>query len=157
MKYLHVRHILFVFILLLGFSVSAEEQLTKGSVELSGVQSLVWGEYTINPVKHTEEQWNFYVVVVPKTVRQGKLIEIARDFFKRFPHTRVRFFSDTEHLQQYIDRDRYFNDSTGTVREVSFPDSTWIQDHFLANINNRSGQRKWILENRYGSKIHSLP
>lgn len=45
------------------------------------------------------EEWRFYVVVVPKDVRQGLLIKMAQEFYAKHPNTRVRFFSDKTHLR----------------------------------------------------------
>lgn len=132
---------------------------TKGPITLAGVKSSVWGSYEIRPMLFPSETWRFYVIVVPADVRQGTLIEMSKDFAKKFPQTRARFFSNSKHIQQYVDRDRYMNDKTGTVKEVDFPPSRWVQDHLLANINNRSRDfgRAWMLEDRYGNRISPLP
>lgn len=131
----------------------------KGPITLAGVKAAVWGDYSIRPMLFPTEDWRFFVVVVPKDVRQGTLIKIAQDFYAKHPNTRVRFFSDTKHLKQYVDRDRYVNDKTGKVKEVAFPKSEWVQDHLLGNINNRSKDlgRQWMLEDRYGNRIAPLP
>lgn len=131
----------------------------KGPLELAGVKASVWGEYSIEPMLFPGESWKFVVVVVPKDVRQGALIKMAQDFYRLYPNTRARFFSDTAHIKQYADRDRYMNDKTGKVKEVPFPKSEWVQDHLLGNINNRSKQhgRQWMLEDRYGNRIAPLP
>lgn len=132
---------------------------TKGPLTLAGVKSSVWGSYDIRPMLFPSETWKFYVIVVPADVRQGTLIEISKAFAQKFPQTRARFFSNTKHIQQYVDRDRYMNDKTGTVKEVDFPPSKWVQDHLLGNINNRSRDhgRAWMLEDRYGNRISPLP
>lgn len=132
----------------------------KGSLmTLADVKTEVWGSYKIRHMLFPSEEWEFVVVVVPKNVRQGTLILMAKDFFAKHPNTRARFFSDKRHIQQYVDRDRYVNDSAGRVREVAFPDSQWVQNHLLANINNRSKthNRRWMLEDRYGNNISFLP
>lgn len=131
----------------------------KGPISLAEVKASVWGEYAIQPMLFPAETWRFHVVVVPKDVRQGTLIKMAQDFYKKHPNTRARFFSDTKHLQQYVDRDRFMNDKTGKVKEVAFPKSEWVQDHLLGNINNRSKEngRQWMLEDRYGNRIAPLP
>lgn len=131
----------------------------KGPITLAGVKATVWGEYAIRPMLFPAEEWRFHVVVVPKEVRQGTLIKMAQDFYAKHPNTRARFFSDTTHLKQYVDRDRYMNDKTGKVKEVDFPKSEWVQDHLLGNINNRSKEngRQWMLEDRYGNRIAPLP
>lgn len=130
----------------------------KGPTTLAGVKATVWNDYSIRPMLFPAEEWRFVVVVVPKDVRQGTLIKMAQDFYAKYPNTRARFFSDTKHLKQYVDRDRYVNDKTGKVREVDFPKSEWVQDHLLGNINNRSKElgRQWMLEDRYGNRIASL-
>lgn len=131
----------------------------KGAITLAGVKATVWGEYSIRPMLFPSEEWRFVVIVVPKEVRQGTLIKMAQEFFVRYPNTRARFFSDTKHLRQYVDRDRFMNDKTGKVKEVDFPKAEWVQDHLLGNINNRSKQhsRQWMLEDRYGNRIAPLP
>ena len=106
-----------------------------------------------------DEEWEFYVIVVPIDVRQGTLIRIAKEFFAKYPHTRARFFSDKKHIQQCVDRDRYLNDRTDRVPKVEFPNEEWVQNHLLGNINNRSSEyrRHWMLEDRYGNNISLLP
>lgn len=133
--------------------------LAKGPLSLAGVETEVWGSYKIQPTLFPHEVWDFVVVVVPVEVRQGSLIKIAKDFNAKHPMTRVRFFSDKQHIQQYVDRDRYYNDSTGSVKEVDFPDSEWVQNHLLGNINNRSSlfNRHWMLEDRHGNRVMLLP
>lgn len=131
----------------------------KGPITLAGVKAAIWGDYAIRPMLFPTEEWRFHVIVVPKEVRQGTLIKMAQDFHTKHPNTRARFFSDTTHLKQYVDRDRYMNDKTGKVKEVDFPKPEWVQDHLLGNINNRSREngRQWMLEDRYGNRISSLP
>jgi len=131
----------------------------KGPLVLADTKTEVWGSYKIRHMLFPKEEWEFVVVVVPKDVRQGTLIRMAKDFYAKYPNTRARFFSDKRHIQQYVDRDRYVNDSTGRVREVDFPDSEWVQSHLLGNINNRSKafNRRWMLEDRYGNNISVLP
>lgn len=130
----------------------------KGPLTLAGVEVTVWGVYDIRPMLFPKETWTFHVVVVPADVRQGTLIEVAKAFYAKYPNARARFFSNTKHIKQYVDRDRYVNDKTGKVKEVDFPPSKWVQDHLLGNINNRSKDhgRQWILEDRYGNRISSL-
>jgi hypothetical protein len=72
------------------------------------------------------EEWEFFVIIVPNDVRQGTLVKMAKDFYSKYPNTRARFFSDKAHIQQYVDRDRYVNDKTGRVKEVEFPDQEWV-------------------------------
>lgn len=131
----------------------------KGSLTLSDINLEVWGSYKIKHMLFPNEEWQFFVIVVPKDVRQGNLIKLAKEFYAKYPNTRVRFFSDKKYIQQYADRDRYMNDKTGKVREVDFPDQEWVQNHLLGNINNRSStyQRHWMLEDRYGNNISLLP
>lgn len=131
----------------------------KGPLVLAGVNAEVWGSYKIRQMLFPNEEWQFYVLVVPKDVRQGTLIKIAKDFYGKYPNTRARFFSDNKHIKQYVDRDMYMNDKTGKVKEVPFPNSEWVQNHLLGNINNRSTthKRHWMLEDRYGSNIQFLP
>lgn len=130
----------------------------KGAITLAGVKATIWGSYQIQPMLFPGEAWTFHVIVVPADVRQGTLIEMAKAFYAKYPQTRARFFSDTKHVQQYADRDRYMNDKTGKVKEVEFPPSKWVQDHLLGNINNRSKEngRQWMLEDRYGNRISPL-
>ncbi len=131
----------------------------KGSLTLSDINLEVWGSYKIKHMLFPNEEWQFFVIVVPKDVRQGNLIKLAKEFYAKYPNTRVRFFSDKKYIQQYADRDRYMHDKTGKVREVDFPDQEWVQNHLLGNINNRSStyQRHWMLEDRYGNNISLLP
>jgi hypothetical protein len=152
--------IICIFSFLISASVFAQEHgPKKGEITLASIPSTVWGSYTISQMLFPNEQWKFYVVVVPKDVRQGTLIEMAKDFYSKFPKTRARFFSDQKHIQQFVNRDRYVNDRTGSVNEVAYPDTTWVKNHLLGNINNRSKEysRHWMLENRYGSRIELLP
>lgn len=150
-------------VLSLFFSIGAHAQSSagpqKGLLVLAGVNAEVWGSYKIRQMMFPDEEWQFYVVVVPKDVRQGTLIKIAKDFYGKYPNTRARFFSDKKHIKQYVDRDMYMNDKTGKVKEVPFPNSEWVQNHLLGNINNRSAthNRRWMLEDRYGSNIQFLP
>ncbi len=153
-------HHLIVFSLLFGAITSAQaKELEKSTITLATVSAEVWGSYKIRHMLFPNEKWVFYVIVVPKHVRQGTLIEMAKDFYSKFPKTRARFFSDKQHIQQYLDRDIYMNDKTGTAKKVDFPDSKWVKNHLLGNINNRSKEynRQWMLENRYGSMIELLP
>lgn len=161
MKHLFsLKRPLLVLLLLVGASgyVSAASP-TKGPLTLSSINMEVWGSYKIRHMLFPNEEWNFFVIVVPKDVRQGALIKVAKEFYAKFPNTRVRFFSDAKHVQQYVDRDRYMNDKSGKVREVNFPNQEWVQNHLLGNINNRSStyQRHWMLEDRYGNNISLLP
>ena len=148
-------------LLLASLAVSSEpaSKLEKGPLLLANVELEIWGSYDLKPMMFSNEAWTFYVIVVPDSVRQGTLIEIAKDFYKKHPNVRVRFFSNTKHIQQYVDRDIYVNDKTGQAKEAKFPDSTWVRNHLIGNINNRSSiyPRHWILEDRYGSMIALLP
>lgn len=110
-------------VLLCSAQLSAAALPAKGPITLAGVKATLWGEYAIQPMLFPAEEWRFNVVVVPKDVRQGTLIKMAQDFYVKHPNTRARFFSDTTHLKQYVDRDRYRNDKTGQVKEVDFPKS----------------------------------
>lgn len=132
--------------LLLGTQWAHAAPPAKGPIILAGVKASIWGEYAIQPMLFPAEEWRFYVVVLPKDVRQGALIKMAQEFHAKHPNTRARFFSDTAHLKQYADRDRFMNDKTGKVKEVAFPRSEWVQDHLLGNINNRSKEngRQWM-------------
>ena len=131
----------------------------KGPLFLGDTSLDVWGSYKIRHMLFPDEEWEFYVIVVPIDVRQGTLIRIAKEFFAKYPHTRARFFSDKKHIQQYVDRDRYLNDRTDRVPKVEFPNEEWVQNHLLGNINNRSSEyrRHWMLEDRYGNNISLLP
>lgn len=154
-----LTHLLFLAMLFGSATLAMAAPPTMGSLTLAGVKATVWGDYAIRPMLFPAEEWRFHVVVVPKDVRQGTLIKMAQDFYAKHPNTRARFFSDTTHLKQYVDRDRYMNDKTGKVKEVDFPKSEWVQDHLLGNINNRSKEngRQWMLEDRYGNRIAPLP
>lgn len=131
----------------------------KGTIMLGDISTEVWGAYSIRQVLFPNEEWRFYVLVVPKDVRQGTLIKMAKEFYAKYPKIRARFFSDRKFIKQYVDRDMYVNDKTGKVKAVEFPDSEWVQNHLLANINNRSKthNRQWMLEDRYGNSIQPLP
>jgi len=161
MKYLFsLRQQLLVLLLLVsasGYVLAATPE--KGPLTLNGINLEVWGSYKIRHMLFPKEEWEFFIIVAPKDVRQGTLIKIAKDFYAKFPNTRARFFSDKKHIQQYADRDRYMNDKTGKVREVDFPNQEWVQNHLLGNINNRSStyERRWMLEDRYGNNISLLP
>jgi len=148
-------------LLLASLAASGESasKLEKGPLLLANVNLEIWGSYDLKPMMFSNEAWTFYVIVVPESVRQGTLIEIAKDFYKKHPNVRVRFFSNTKHIQQYVDRDIYVNDKTGQAKEAKFPDSTWVRNHLIGNINNRSSiyPRHWMLEDRYGSMIALLP
>lgn len=155
-----VRQLLLVLLLLVcanGYSFAAAP--TKGPLTLNGVSLEVWGSYKIKHMLFPKEEWEFFVIVVPKDVKQGTLVKIAKEFYAKFPNTRARFFSDKKHVQQFADRDRYMNDKTGRIREVALPNQEWVQNHLLGNINNRSStyQRHWMLEDRYGNNISLLP
>jgi hypothetical protein len=154
------NHLIFAALLMFAASWSAHAAVPgKGPLMLAGTKAEVWGSYKIRQMLFPSEEWEFVVVVVPKDVRQGTLIQMAKAFYTKYPKTRARFFSDKRHIQQYVDRDRYINDTTGQAPEVDFPDSKWVQDHLLGNINNRSKtfHRHWMLEDRYGSNISLLP
>ncbi|MDK9692142.1 hypothetical protein [Azospira sp.] len=153
------RQIFFALLVLFSISPVFSAVPQKGSMVLGGVNLEVWGSYKIKPMLFPSEEWEFFVVVVPLDVRQGGLIKVAKEFYAKYPNVRARFFSDKKHIQQYVDRDRYVNDKTGSVREVSFPSDEWVQNHLLGNINNRSStyQRRWMLEDRYGNNIVLLP
>ena len=156
----HWKQLICVALLLLVTSWGAHAAPpAKGPLVLGDTKAEVWGSYKIRHMLFPKEEWQFIVVVVPKDVRQGTLIRMAKDFYAKYPNTRARFFSDKRHIQQYVDRDRYMNDSTGRVREVDFPDSQWVQNHLVGNINNRSKtfNRRWMLEDRYGNNISLLP
>ncbi|MEA1080758.1 hypothetical protein [Marinobacter qingdaonensis] len=142
-------------LLFLLCAYSHAEDVLEGKLKLAGFQVEVWGDYEISHMLFPDETWKFKVLVVPVTVRQGDLIDIAKSFYKKYPRTRARFFSDKQHLQQFVERDIYVNDRSGTAKEVAFPDSKWVQNNLLGNINNRSEKynRTWMLENRYGSRI----
>jgi hypothetical protein len=161
MKYLfRLRQLLLVQLLLVSttsYVLAATPE--TGPLNLNGINLEVWGSYKIRHTLFPKEEWEFFVIVAPKDVRQGTLIKIAKDFYAKYPDTRVRFFSDKRYIQQYADRDRYMNDKTGKVREVEFPNQEWVQNHLLGNINNRSStyQRRWMLEDRYGNNISLLP
>ena len=130
-----------------------------GPLEISTGNLEVWGTYKIRPMLFPAEEWEFFVVVVPAGTESQDLGRLAREFFVKYPKTRVRFFSDKRYIQQYVDRDRFFNDQSGGIPEVPFPDENWVRTHFLGNINNRSSihARRWMLEDRYGSVLSFLP
>lgn len=131
----------------------------KGEIVLSNTKVEVWGSYKIRHMLFQGEEWEFFVLVVPSDVRQGTLIKIAKDFYLKHPMTRARFFSDKQHIQQFVDRDIFVNDRSGRAKKVEFPDSEWVQNHLLGNVNNRSKtyDRHWMLEDRYGNNISLLP
>jgi len=131
----------------------------KGHLLLANTEIEILGSYKIKHMLFPNEEWEFFIVIVPDYISQKSLINIAKDFYIKYPNTRARFFNDKKHIQQYIDRDRYVNDRTGRVPEVEFPNSEWVQNHHLGNINNRSQthNRKWMLEDRYGTNISLLP
>lgn len=138
---------------------TVDQKLIKGTSVIAGVPVEVWGSYEISPVLFKGEEWKFYIVVVPKDIKKDALIKVAKEFYSKHPETRVRFFSDKTHIQQFVDRDIFYNDRTGYVEEVAFPSDEWVIKHFVGNINNRSQtyHRAWMLEDRYGSKISFLP
>lgn len=133
--------------------------LKKGKYELAGTTIEIWGSYKIHHMLFPDEEWTFYIVVVPRDLRQGGLIKLAKELYAAYPNTRFRFFSDKKYIQQYIDRDRYINDPSGRIEAVDFPEEEWVQNHLIGNINNRSSiyARAWMLEDRYGSNISLLP
>lgn len=133
--------------------------LRGDTLTLAGTNVEVWGSYKIKHMLFPDEDWEFYVIVLPASTSQQGLIAIAKDFYLRFPKTRARFFTDQRLIQQYVDRDRFVNDKTGRVAQVEFPDSAWVQAHLLGNINNRSSihNRRWLLEDRYGNLLAMLP
>ena len=148
---------LFLFVAASGHASAASPE--KGPLLLGDTNLEVLGSYKIRHMLFHDEEWEFFVIVVPIDVRQGTLIRIAKEFFAKYPNTRARFFSDKKYIQQYIDRDRYINDRTDKVPKVEFPNEEWVQNHLLGNINNRSReyQRHWMLEDRYGNNISLLP
>ncbi|WP_375056643.1 hypothetical protein [Zobellella sp. DQSA1] len=150
---------LLLLMLACGVAYATGTQPSKGPLPLAEVKAEVWGSYSIRHSLFPSEEWEFFIVVVPTDVRQGTLIKMAKEFYEKYPNARARFFSDKKHIQQYVDRDRYINDKSGKVKEVPFPDSEWVQNHLLGNINNRSStyHRHWMLEDRYGNNISLLP
>lgn len=151
--------IIFLLLFLAGYASSHANELEKGPITLATINAEVWGSYKIRHMIFPNEQWEFHIIVVPKNVRQGDLIKIAKELYLKHPETRVRFFSDKRYIQQYIDRDIYVNDKSGRAKKVAFPDFNWVKNHLIGNINNRSKQynRRWMLENRYGAMIELLP
>jgi len=153
-----MKKILVIFVLIFWGISAQTQELKPGQLNLAGYETNVWGSYTISHMIFPNESWEFWIVIVPISITKNKLIEIAKDFYLKHPQTRARFFNDSQYIQQYIDRDIFVNDSTGTEKEVPFPDVKWVQDHLLGNINNRSStyNRAWMLENRYGGKLSFL-
>ena len=151
------KYVLLIILIITSFSAYSEP-LKKGKFEIGGVPVEVWGHYNIKHMLFPGETWVFNVIVVPADTRQGDLIDIAKEFYRKYPKTRARFFSDTLHIKQYVERDIYMNDKTGKAKKVEFPDSKWVQNHLLGNINNRSKKynRAWMLEDRYGNRIELL-
>jgi len=122
----------------------------------------VWGTYERENVipdfkSGSDKKWTWKVVVVEKGISEGELIRIARHLVSKYPGQRIRIFDDKKKLQQFVDRDIYFNDSTGTAKKVEFP-TEWVVAHHLANINDRSDkyEGRWQLVNRYGAYISLL-
>lgn len=120
------------------------------SNSLSAEEYDEWGSYVAG-------DWEWKVIIIPKDTTAKDLLNIAKSLYKKNPKTRMRFFDDDGKVQQFVDRDRYFNDSTGTVPEVPFPE-TWVIAHHKANINERSqkARNRWQLVTRYGEHIAYL-
>lgn len=153
-----MRKILLGFVLVLLGVASNSNALEKGPLNISGVGLEVVSSYSIYQMLFPNEEWKFDVILVPAETKQGSLIKISKELYKKYPKTRVRFFSDRKYIDQYIKRDIYINDTSGKVKSVDFPPDEWLQNHMLGNINNRSEryQRKWMLEDRYGNMIKLL-
>jgi hypothetical protein len=126
---------------------------------LANVNTRFWGSYKINHMLFPDEEWEFHVFIVPRGTSIDKLAEIAKVFYSKHPKIRARFFDDNRHVRQYVERDIYINDTTDQAKVVDFPDTEWVQNHLLGNINNRTQKlnRRWILEDRNGELIAFLP
>ena len=72
-----------------SYVYSQERELEKGPITLASITAEIWGSYKIRPMLFPSEEWEFYVIVVPTDVRQGDLVEMAKDFYSRYPKTRV--------------------------------------------------------------------
>ena len=138
-----------------------EKKITMKNVLISIIvflfaQNLLADEYT-EWGSYEAGGWSWKVIIIPKNSSSEAPLYIAKDISKKYPKTRVRFFNDDTKIQQFVDRDRYFNDRTGKVKKVPFP-TIWVKAHHIANINERSNRarKKWQLVTRYGEHIAYL-
>lgn len=136
----------------------ADQELAQGAISLAGISVEVWGSYEITHVMYPGENWRQWVLIVPKDTSRKDLVCIAEHFWSRYPESYTLIFNNTTHLQQYVDRDRYFNDQTNTVPEVDFPDPEWVRASHQGNISNRdintpASSRRWMFETPSGNPI----
>jgi asparagine synthetase A len=127
-----------------------------------GIGYQVWGIYERDNIISQAAglpvgKWTWIVVLVDPSISKVQLELVAKEIFKNYPRQRVRIFNDDAQIKQFIDRDIYFNDSTGTVAPVDFPED-WVKAHHLANINDRSDALvdRWQLVTRKGEHLLDL-
>jgi len=123
----------------------AEPIATEAPVEISH-----WGDY------QSTNGWKWKIFIIPKNISRNELITVARKTFAKHPNVRSRFFDDSEKIQEYIDAENFFWDSTGTVARAEFP-TEWRKQHLIAIINDRStaGYGRWqLVYNQGGVSEH---
>jgi hypothetical protein len=66
----------------------------KGHLLLANTEIEILGSYKIKHMLFPNEEWEFFIVIVPDYISQKSLINIAKDFYIKYPNTRARFFND---------------------------------------------------------------
>jgi hypothetical protein len=117
---------------------------------------MIYGDYPSSNL-HLQKNVVWNVLIVPLGTDQASLVKIAAEFHKTHPNTYFRIFDDTAKVQQWIARDRYFNDQTGAVAAADYPEA-WAIAHFIGNIQDKSDQSNgtWQLTNQYQTAISNL-
>lgn len=118
----------------------------------------ILSDYTRNNAfEFGDVYWVWKVAIIPKNTSQDKLVNIAKELYKTYPNKRIRIFDDKAKVNQFIQRDIWFNDKSGKLKEVPFPEQ-WVIQHHIANINDRSdiANNRWQLVTRHGNYIAYL-
>jgi hypothetical protein len=100
--------------------------------------------------------FNWTVVQLAPGIDDKKLIEIAQLVYSEIPRNHVRFFDDSEYIDQFVKRDMWFNGTSQS--EVAFP-ADWAKSHHRANIHDRSYEHpsgKWQVVTRGGNVMKVL-
>ncbi|PFG11278.1 zinc ribbon domain-containing protein [Marinobacter sp. LV10MA510-1] len=109
-----------------------------------------WGDY------QSTSGWEWKVFIIPENLSRNELITVARKTFAKHSNVRSRFFDDSEKIQEYIDAENFFWDTTGTVVRAEFP-TEWRKQHLIAIIHDRStaGYGRWqLVYNKGGVSEH---
>ena len=153
-----MKKLLFVLLLIsISFPASTESNIRPATKEKIG-EIEIWGEYTRNSMfDDGDVYWVWKVAIIPPNTARRELEIVAKKLARAYPKKRMRIFDDKANVKQFIERDIFLNDKSGSAKKVEYP-LEWVKKHHIANINDRSdiASNRWQLVEPLGKHIAFL-